>query len=310
MAGDRTVRLGLIGLGRWGTNYARAMGSVDGVILSAVSTRGRHREGCDGVRHVSDWRRLLDMKDIDGVVVAAPPGTHYEMGSAFLSSGIPVVLEKPACYRVQECEDLARLSLENGAPCVVGYTHLYAPAYRSLKDRLPDAGGPTLIRSIGVSEGPFRDDVPVLWDWGSHDVAMCIDTLGESPTDVAVRLEEVDPERAHACIYSLDLGFPSGARSSSRFGNVADTKRRSFSVHRGDYQGSYDGLSHQLSEETGGEVNRFGFGSFPSPLETLVHEFACSIRGGVGYHQSINLAVEVTKVLSVAGDIVNQRGKA
>ncbi len=46
-------------------------------------------------------------------------------------------------------------------------------------------GGARAIQSVGGAQGPFRPGVPVLWDWAPHDIAMCLDLVGETPSAVA-----------------------------------------------------------------------------------------------------------------------------
>jgi predicted dehydrogenase len=155
------LRIGLIGLGRWGTNYARTIRSLDGLELAVVSCRGECPSELDLFSHARDWRALLDWEDLDGVVIASPPETHYEIASALLARGLPIILEKPACYSVNECNQLMELSLVHNVPCLVGYTHLYSSAYRRLKllngtDRFTPK-----INSVGLSNGPFRENVAV-----------------------------------------------------------------------------------------------------------------------------------------------------
>src|SRR5215471_14053265 len=43
----------------------------------------------------SDWRRILDRKDIDAVYIATPPNLHSEMAIAAIKAGKHVYCEKP-----------------------------------------------------------------------------------------------------------------------------------------------------------------------------------------------------------------------
>src|ERR1044071_4947465 len=49
----------------------------------------------DNPKTVTDWRRIIDNKDIDVVFVATPPYLHSEMASAALKAGKHVYCEKP-----------------------------------------------------------------------------------------------------------------------------------------------------------------------------------------------------------------------
>ncbi|MGB0697359.1 MAG: Gfo/Idh/MocA family protein [Rhodospirillaceae bacterium] len=300
------IRLGLIGLGRWGKNYARTIAELDGVALSAIATRSALPTGFDGIAHSTDWRDLCgQVPALDGVIIASDPALHFQMASSFLAQGIPVIVEKPACDTVAEAEQLRALSQAGGVLCMVGYTHLYASAYRALKTKVAAAGAIQAMSSVGHSAGPFRDKVSVLWDWGSHDVALCLDCLGEAPVDIQITVEETDPSRANAALYELTLTFPSGVRSVSRFGNIATAKERSFTVQCETDRFCYDGLDHVLKSGSGpsGWAAQDPLG--PLPLVNLVGDFTDRLRRGIRSHQSVDLAVEVTRVLSMADQTLN-----
>ncbi|HET8546556.1 MAG TPA: Gfo/Idh/MocA family oxidoreductase [Bryobacteraceae bacterium] len=54
----------------------------------------------------SDWRRIVDSKDIDAVFVATPPHLHSEMASAALRAGKHVYCEKPIGITVDQVKQL------------------------------------------------------------------------------------------------------------------------------------------------------------------------------------------------------------
>lgn len=294
------VRIGLIGYGRWGFNYARVIASLSGVSVYAVATKSRRDIGFDPAFQTQNWRELLDLEELDGIVVACSPELHYEIASSFLKKGLPVLVEKPPCFKTSHCMHLKRIALENDVPCLIGYTHLYSSAYRSLKSIFRENSLPLNISSVGLSGGPFREMTSVLWDWGSHEVSMCLDFLDEIPCDIAVRLENNDIEKNNASIYSLNLEFPSGSSFFGFFGNISKIKERTFSVQIGKEKWCYDGLIQSVSCVTNktSEYSNTVFDSFP--LTNLVNEFADVIRNNAKYHHSLDLAIKVTDILSFA----------
>jgi len=298
--GPKPLRLGLVGLGRWGTNYAETIRSIDGLELCAIATKSQRPKMHGETFQTCNWLDFLALPELDGVIIASSPEMHFKMAATFLAKGLPVLLEKPACFKVLCCEALMKLSFTRSTPCVVGYTHLYSSAYRSLKRNRHANNAAPKIRSSGLSNGPFRTNVDVLWDWGSHDVAMCLDFLSEFPVDVTVKLEESEPSKPNACIYSLGLRFPSGATSISRFGNISPVKERTFCVSSKHGETCYDGLDQKLVEINGTSKRHFDYSQAPLPLTNLIVDFANCILNKDRFHPSLALAVEVTKVLSTA----------
>jgi len=54
-------------------------------------------------------------------------------------------------------------------------------------------GGAAKVKRITAragSWGPFRSDIPVLWDWGAHEIAMTLDVMGEFPMSAAASIQE------------------------------------------------------------------------------------------------------------------------
>ena len=49
----------------------------------------------DNPKTYTDWRQIVDRKDIDAVYIATPPYLHSEMAVAALKSGKNVYCEKP-----------------------------------------------------------------------------------------------------------------------------------------------------------------------------------------------------------------------
>src|SRR5271163_4819756 len=79
-ANDR-VRVGMIGVGDRGSELLKQIRGVSGVELVAMAdVYSRRRDVAKNkvpdIQTFSDYRRLLDMKDIDGVIVASPLHIH------------------------------------------------------------------------------------------------------------------------------------------------------------------------------------------------------------------------------------------
>jgi myo-inositol 2-dehydrogenase/D-chiro-inositol 1-dehydrogenase len=58
----------------------------------------------------SDWRRIIDRKDIEAVFIATPPNLHSEMAIAALKAGKHVYCEKPIGVTPAQVRDLVRVA--------------------------------------------------------------------------------------------------------------------------------------------------------------------------------------------------------
>ena len=298
------LRLGLIGAGRWGRNYIRTIAALDGVALTRVASRNPETAQLVPPTCVvtADWRQVVDPALVDAVVVATPPALHVPMARAALAAGLPVLVEKPLTLDCAEAESLEELVASRGGLVMVDHTHLFHPAYRKLKEIAPTFGTVRAVHSEAGNHGPFRRDTPVLWDWGAHDVAMCLDLIGSFPTGIAaaVREQKRTPEGTGQII-DLDLQFPAAASARIRIGNIMP-KRRMFSVRLERGTLVYDDLAAaKLVRLETGDNARAGT-AIPvdgePPLSCAVREFAAAARAHRADTNSLALAVDVVRVLS------------
>ncbi len=105
------IRIGMVGLGRRAPDLFDWFGKVPGVRLVAVAEcdseplgkRMKELEQRDvKVRGVIDYRRLLDDRDIDAVVVATPDHWHSLMTVQACRAGKDVYVEKPISHNIWE----------------------------------------------------------------------------------------------------------------------------------------------------------------------------------------------------------------
>ena len=305
-ASTKALKLGLIGLGRWGQNYVRTIRNSPGLQLRRAAGRV-HQSSVLGddpfTDFTSDWRDVCDDTSLDGVIVATPPHTHYEIVCRTLEAGLPVMVEKPFTASLQECKDLFGHAEQKQVFCMVNFIHIYSRGYQHLKSCLGATAGIRHIFTENFAPGPYRTDIQVLWDWGSHDVAMCIDLLSEKPT----RVEMADcfslASNPLGQLLTVVLSFPSGVKATCTFGNGAGFKRRCFAVVHDDgclvYDGFSDGLAMQFSENKKHCSDEI-FIRQPSPLECSLNEFSRCILLGATSHPSLSLAVAVHVALEAA----------
>ena len=60
----------------------------------------------DNPKTYTDWRRIIDSKEIEAVFVATPPYLHAEMASAALRAGKHVYCEKPIGMTVEHVKQV------------------------------------------------------------------------------------------------------------------------------------------------------------------------------------------------------------
>ncbi len=316
---ETPFRLGLIGAGAWGRNYIDTIAAADGLELVRLATRtpARHALAPPGCRVDTDWRTVAEADDVDGVVVATPPRLHAEMASAAVGAGLPVLVEKPLTTDPREAEELLKKAERLGVLVMVDHVHLFSAAFRALKREAASMGRVVAIRSEAGRWGPFRSDTPVLWDWGPHDVAMCMDLLGRRPGFVAAKRKTPigdGPEGGEDISLALDFG--GGLIAEIGLNNMRREKRRRFAVQLTDGRLVYDdtktkklvrfdGVRDFDSEPVGGTAVPI---DPEPPLTTAVRCFAEAARAGSTDLSSLRLGVAVTGILAAGDDLLASAG--
>lgn len=311
MSDRYTVRLGLVGAGRWGRNLAAAIAELDEVRLAWIVDRNLHAAAEFGnlCPVLGSWQEAIARGGADGVIVATPPRFHGEIARDALAAGLPVLIEKPLTANPTEARDLLGRAESSGLPVWVDHRHLFAPAYGRLKKVAADLGPIRRIRSNGGSWGPFRVSTPVLWDWAPHDVALCLDLVGMAPASVAAKtVDWRDTDEGPGEILALILDFPNGCQAEIEVGNIFRKKRRRF-------EAQFDGAALIFDDLAENKLlRRAEYGGVPShqtipvagepALTYAVIGFANAIRTGATDLAQLRLGAQVVEVLAACEELL------
>ena len=310
------VRLALVGAGRWGRNYIRTIASLDGVELVAVASRNAETAGLapPGCRIVEDWRDVTDAADVEGVIVASPPGTHAEILVAALARDKPVLVEKPVVMSRRDAAQVRAALGERPAVVLVDHTHLFHPAFRALRREAGSLGPVRAIKSSAGNHGPYRRDASVLWDWAPHDLAMCRALVsGAARVERARRAEVrvIDSVAAERLV--LDLTF--GTTPANVTVSTLDARHRSFAAQ-------FDSCTLVFRDFVDDKLVRFAPGADVAtgagtavavgselPLSRAVVEFAERIRAKNTERDSIDLGLTVVDLIADAEAMLATGGR-
>ncbi|MDP3703261.1 MAG: Gfo/Idh/MocA family oxidoreductase [Candidatus Omnitrophota bacterium] len=322
---SRPLRIGLIGAGRWGRVYLRTLRSLTPRMrLAHLGARHPERAGPLPARVVvhQDWRRVI-RADCDAVIIATPAHTHAAMLQACLEARKPCIVEKPLCLDVATAERLDRRVRSSGVPVLVNHTHLFSPAYRRLKQALASGREHTRVMvSEGMDLGPFRRETSALWDWGPHDVSLCLDLLKTTPVQVDA-LGGPKGSRGTPEVVSLRLGFSGGVTAWIHAGCLSPRKRRTLSVFTDRRLYVWDDTSTKpLTVRPFDFSHRYDL-PFPEPLsliplpsrsrqtpmEHLLVYFADGLQGGDRRYFGTTLALAVVRVLARCESAMEKRSR-
>lgn len=89
----------------------------------------------------TDYRRVLEAEDIDGVVISTREDSHMALTLEALAAGKPVYVEKPLAETPEDAEKILRAQRASGLQVAVGLNRRCAPAYRYARDVMRKNGG-------------------------------------------------------------------------------------------------------------------------------------------------------------------------
>jgi predicted dehydrogenase len=87
-----------------------------------------------GAKGYVDYRRLLDDKTIDAVIIATPLFLHYQMAVDSIAADKHIYLEKSLAYDIQQTLDLVKKVKESKLVFQVGYQYRYYGLYHKVKE--------------------------------------------------------------------------------------------------------------------------------------------------------------------------------
>jgi predicted dehydrogenase len=126
-ANDR-VRVAMIGVGGRGEELLKQVLRVPNAPLVAIADVYSHRREeakrmAPGIQTVDDHRRLLDMKDIDGVIVASPLHIHARHFQDALAAGKDLYSEKTMTWSIKEAEQCWAAAKKSDRVVQIGLQH-------------------------------------------------------------------------------------------------------------------------------------------------------------------------------------------
>jgi predicted dehydrogenase len=246
----KTLNIGLVGYGFMGRTHSNAFVQTPRFfdvpytpVLKAVCARNPDRVkafaanwGYESIE--TDWRALVDRKDIDLVDIASPNDTHAEIAIAAARAGKMVMCEKPLGRTAAEAEKMVAAVESARVPNSVWYNYRRVPAVTLLK-HLIDAGRlgrvfhyrAQFLQDWTISkdlpqggEGLWRLDLAVAGSGVTGDLlAHCIDTalwLNGSLSDVTAMTETFIKERKHTLTGRVEpVGIDDASAFLGRFRN-------------------------------------------------------------------------------------------
>jgi predicted dehydrogenase len=140
---EEPVRVGIIGVGMGRVHALGFLKQQERIAVTALADLDEQRmervvrtcteAGASAPKRFTDYRKMLELDEIDIVLVATPNFLHAPMAVDCLRAGKHALVEKPASNTVEGAEQILDAVRETGNRCMIGVSNRFRTEIRRLK---------------------------------------------------------------------------------------------------------------------------------------------------------------------------------
>jgi predicted dehydrogenase len=326
-------KIGIVGLGYWGPNMLRVLFEHPDVNVSWICDLEQERLDAaarryPGIKTTRNIDELLDDPFIDGVVLATPVPTHYDLARRCMDAGKHVFVEKPLAASTAQATDLIDCATQAGLVLMCGHTFLHSPPVQAVKSLIDndELGDIYFVSSSRVNLGLHQRDVSVIWDLGPHDFSILLYWLGCAPTTIrASGRDSIVPGVADVAFVTLE--FASGIIANVELSWLAPSKLRRTVIVGSKKMVVYEdggaepikifdrGVEYKDPDNFGEWHLSYRSGDILSPhlpthepLARQADSFVCAMKTGDLPEPGLSLAMDVVRLSEAAESSLENRG--
>ena len=136
------LRIAVVGAGTWGEQHARVFaGRADTELVGIVGRtpeKTERRAAAYGTTAYTSLEEMLASAKPDLVTTSLPNEGHFAPTLQLIRHGVPLLVEKPLVFSVEEADQLIAEAGERGLFFAINFNHRYAEpvrrAYRAIRD--------------------------------------------------------------------------------------------------------------------------------------------------------------------------------
>jgi len=204
-------------------------------------------EMAPGIPVVDDFNAVLGDPKVQGVMIATPAKTHFDVARRAFEAGKDVFVEKPLTTDVGQGRELVKIAAKSGKHLMVGHLLEYHPAIAKMHELVKsgELGKVRYIISNRVNLGKIRTEENALWSFAPHDIAVILRLVGAMPFEVvATGGCYVQPNIADVTV--SQLLFDNGVRAHIFVSWLHPFKEQKLVVIGSHKMASYDDITKEL----------------------------------------------------------------
>jgi predicted dehydrogenase len=135
----RKGRIAVIGTGWWATTaHLPALAANPNAEIVAICDQradllARVGDKFQVPKTYTDYRQMLEVENLDGVVISVWNAAHYEVARTCLKHKLHILVEKPLVLHAKEARELVNLACQQNRELIVGYPYHYCQRAREAR---------------------------------------------------------------------------------------------------------------------------------------------------------------------------------
>ncbi len=130
----RIFKIGIIGYGGFGKFLHNAWQSLENVRVVAIADKNAGMmPSQDGIKTFTDWREMLQEKDIHAVAIVTEPATHEAIATACMEAGKHVLIEKPLAITLSAAEKILQTRNRTNTVAAIDFIMRFNPLLQSIQ---------------------------------------------------------------------------------------------------------------------------------------------------------------------------------
>jgi predicted dehydrogenase len=223
------VRIGVVGVGSMGALHSRVVASHADTELVWVADPDSEVGHRVAERFGTKWIPEPDLGSVDAVIVAAPTQYHFDLATAIIDNGTPLLLEKPLADTFERSAAIVERASRQGSPLMCGLLERFNPAVRTAAEI---ADQPLRIATMRHSPYSQRITTGVGSDLLIHDLDLVLRLVGDYPTSAHGHFGYFAPTSAPGSedVAEASLKFASGRIAVLSASRTSQHKVRTLSI--------------------------------------------------------------------------------
>ena len=189
------LKIGVVGVGFWGSNHVRVLRELESVEMKAVCDidleKAKNVAKKFGVpKYYQNLDDMLNREELDAVTVCTPSVSHAEIAVRILESGLNVFVEKPLASNPDGCLRIIDAAKSNNRFVMTGFIERFNPAVSKAIELLKagEIGEVIMSHARRIGWWPQRiGDVGVVKDTAIHDIDLTRYIFEQEPAGVYAR---------------------------------------------------------------------------------------------------------------------------